>query len=208
MAPRSTAAASPAPPPLATAAGLTWVRYNGILWPEVETTQGERDWSVLQPVEQELRTLAEAGLTTVVVVRGAPTWAQQIPGVMCGPITPAALDTFASFLHDLVARYSVAPYNVRYWELGNEPDVAPAFVPETMPYGCWGDTNDPYYGGGYFAEMLKRAYPAIKQANPHAQVVLGGLALDCDPTLPPPRQRLHLQQVPRRHPATGRRPGI
>jgi hypothetical protein len=40
--------------------------------------------------------------------------------------------------------------------------------------------NDPYYGGGAYAEMLKRIYPAIKQANPNAQVLLGGLLLDCD----------------------------
>jgi hypothetical protein len=32
--------------------------------------------------------------------------------------------------------------------------------------------------------MLKAAYPAIKAADPGAQVIFGGLLLDCDPTLP------------------------
>jgi hypothetical protein len=32
--------------------------------------------------------------------------------------------------------------------------------------------------------MLKVVYPAIKQANPEAQLVLGGLLLDCDPRHP------------------------
>lgn len=170
---------------LAREANIAWARYNGILWTEVETTRGARNWSVLLSVENELRILAEQGITPVVIVRTVPTWAQRIPGVMCGPIAPQALDDFASFMHDLVARYSVAPYHVRYWELWNEPDVAPPLVAETMPYGCWGNTSDPYYGGGDFAAMLKRVYPAIKQADPQAQVVLGGLSLDCDPTNPP-----------------------
>ena len=33
--------------------------------------------------------------------------------------------------------------------------------------------------------MLKKAYPAIKAADPRAQVLLGGLLLDCDPRNPP-----------------------
>ncbi len=53
-------------------------------------------------------------------------------------------------------------------------------------FGCWGNPNDPYYGGGYYAELLKRAYPAAKAANPQAIVMNGGLLLDCDPRYPPP----------------------
>ena len=53
-------------------------------------------------------------------------------------------------------------------------------VGPTSGFGCWGDEADPYYGGGAYAEMLKRVYPAIKQANPSAQVLIGGLLLDCD----------------------------
>jgi hypothetical protein len=34
--------------------------------------------------------------------------------------------------------------------------------------------------------MLKVAYPAIKAADPRAQVLLGGLLLDCSPNDPPP----------------------
>ena len=33
-------------------------------------------------------------------------------------------------------------------------------------YGCWGHNKDPSYEGGYFAEMLKKVYPAMKEANP------------------------------------------
>lgn len=166
-------------------ANISWVRYGNIFWSEVEATPGVRDWSRLAGVEAELQAITAAGGTPVVIVYGAPDWAQKVPGARCGPIHPDALDDFASFMSDLVSRYSGPPYNVRYWELGNEPDVDPSLVPSDSPFGCWGDQNDPYYGGGYYAEMLKQVYPAVKQANPAAQVLTGGVLLDCDPANPP-----------------------
>lgn len=166
-------------------ANVAWVRYNGILWNEVEAAQGVRDWSRLSAVDAELQTLAAAGTTPVVIVRGTPGWAQQHATSQCGPITPEALGGFADFMRELVTRYSAEPYNVTYWELGNEPDIAPDLVGPNSIFGCWGNPNDPLYGGGYYAEMLKQVYPAIKQADPTARVVLGGLLLDCDPTNPP-----------------------
>ncbi len=164
---------------------VAWVRYNGIYWSEVEATRGVRDWSRLAGVEAELRAITAAGGTPVVIIYGTPAWAQKVPGATCGPIQADALDDFASFVADLVARYSGPPYNVRYWELGNEPDVDPALVSGDSPFGCWGDENDPYYGGGYYAEMLKQVYPAIKQVDPSAQVMTGGVLLNCDPDNPP-----------------------
>ena len=167
-------------------AGIWWVRYNGILWSEVEATPGSRDWSKLAGVENELRALSAQGLTPMVIVRGTPSWAQQIPGYSCGPIKEDALDEFADFMYQVVARYSAEPYNVKYWEIWNEPDVDPRYVDASAPYGCWGDDNDAYYAGGYYADMLKQVYPAIKQADPQAQVVFGGLLLICDPDDPNP----------------------
>jgi hypothetical protein len=37
------------------------------------------------------------------------------------------------------------------------------------------------FGGEYYGNMLKIVYPAIKSADPQAQVLVGGLLLDCDP---------------------------
>ncbi|WP_152541341.1 hypothetical protein [Kallotenue papyrolyticum] len=165
-------------------AQLYWIRYNGILWSEVEPTPGEYRWSGLASVESELRALHAQGLTPMVVVRGTPGWAQQLPQSLCGPIRADAWDDFARFMYALVARYSGPPYNVTRWEIWNEPD-APAGQGDP-PYGCWGDPHDAYYGGRTFGAMLRQVYPAIKSANPTAQVVLGGLLLDCDPQRPPP----------------------
>ncbi|MEO7908569.1 MAG: hypothetical protein ABIV47_02855 [Roseiflexaceae bacterium] len=164
----------------AAAARTNWVRYGDFLWSEIEPTPGAREWSRIAGVEDEIKALAAQGLTMIAVVRSAPAWAQQIPGNTCAAIKPEALDAFASFMRDLVARYSVAPYNIKYWEIWNEEDVDPSQVSSTSGFGCWGDSADPYFGGGAYAEMLKRVYPAIKQANPRAQVLMGGLLLDCD----------------------------
>lgn len=165
-------------------AGISWVRYNGILWDEVEQTKGIRNWSNIADVEGELRQLKQAGIAPVVIIRGTPAWAQKVASTSCGsPIREDELGTFASFVRDAVIRYSTSEYGVRYWELWNEPDVDPTLIQgQPMPYGCWGDLQDPFYGGRYYAEMLKKVYPAIKRADPYARVLLGGLLLDCDPS--------------------------
>ena len=119
------------------------------------------------------------------IVRGTPDWAQKNPGSFCSPIRQDKLDAYANFVSEAVKRYSIPPYNVKYWELGNEPDVDPGLVPFNSVFGCWGDQNDLYYGGGYYAEMLRVVYPAIKSADPDTEVLIGGLLLDCDPTHPP-----------------------
>lgn len=163
--------------------GSYWVRRNAILWPEVEPAKGQRNWTALAELEDEFIQSAKQGSQIVMIVRNTPDWAQMFSGSECGPIKASELDSFADFMHDVVQRYSRPPYNVKYWEIGNEPDMPMNYQDE--PYGCWGDVTDPYYGGGYYAEMLKQVYPGIKAADPEAQVMVGGLLLDCDPNNPP-----------------------
>ncbi len=166
-------------------AGATWVRYGEIYWNEIEAVRGQRDWSQLASFDSNLAALQAQGLNTQVVVLGAPAWAQRRVPWQCGAIREDALNDFATFMQDLVKRYSGAPYYIKYWELGNEPDVDPSFVGFNSGFGCWGDLGDPYYGGGYYATMLKTVYPAIKAVDPQAKVMIGGMLMDCDPTHPP-----------------------
>lgn len=169
----------------AAAAHATWVRYGVVRWDDVEPVEGQRNWAVLKSFERNLQAISAEGLSPVVVVLGAPDWAQHYPGVSCGPIAADALDNFASFMGGLVRRYSVPPYNVKYWEIGNEPDVDHRFVAPDSGFGCWGDQNDAYYGGGYYAEMLQQVYPVVKRFDPVAKIMNGGLLLDCNPDNPP-----------------------
>jgi hypothetical protein len=167
--------------PLAADAGVTWSRYVELEWSSVEPTPGARNWAALQSFETAIRERVAAGLTTIVSVGQAPSWARQVPAKDCSLITPDAIDDFAVFMGDLAERYKGAPYYVNHFEIYNEPDVDPDYATNNQNFGCWGDENDPNYGGGYFSQMLSAVYPRIKAENPNAQVIIGGLLLECDP---------------------------
>ncbi len=169
-------------------ANVHWVRMNGLLWNQVEAARGSRNWATMSALEADIQAVSAQGLTPVVVIHGTPGWAQKVAGASCGPISEAALGDFTSFVREAVARYSGPPYNVKYWEIGNEPDIDARLFNPDAAFGCWGDQSDFYYGGGGYAAMLKQVYPAIKGADPSAQVLLGGLLLDCDPENPPAGQ--------------------
>lgn len=173
---------------LAEQSGLYWARAHVLDWDRIEPNPPVNgvhtyDWSKVP--ENFLIQLSANRMQVIAVVKKAPAWAQQQPGVACGPIAEDALDDFAAFMSAAVQRYSKAPYNIRYWELGNEPDVDPSLVTGDSVFGCWGDVDDPYHGGRYYGEMLKWVTPEIKAADPNAVVLNGGLLLDCDPDNPP-----------------------
>jgi len=163
------------------ASQVTWVRRNGVNWSELQPDKAVApDWSKLSGLEQELADAFERNLKVILVVRGTPVWARQYPGSECGPIKPSEYISFADFLAQLVDRYKDPPYEVRYWQIWNEPDAT--LVDSSRPFGCWGDPKDEsYYGGVEYGEMLKTVYPRIKSVDPAAQILVGGLLLDCDP---------------------------
>ena len=156
-------------------AGTVWTR-NGFIWETIEPTQGERNWNT--ELEQGLIRADTLGVQPIMLIEGTPDWALKTD-FNCGAVAVDKFPALAQFAYDLVKRYSEPPYNVRYWELWNEPDAAGLL-------GCWGDPSDPqYYGGYYYGQMLQVVYPRIKEADPRAQVLVGGLLLDCDPDNPP-----------------------
>ncbi len=172
---------------LAVDANVSWLRIPAFDWSAIEPNPPVNgvhsyDWS--QVPESSLKNIADNYMYAIAMVQMTPAWAQKYPGIYCGPVAQNHFANFAAFLQAAVQRYSKAPYNVHYWELGNEPDIDRSLVPPDNGYGCWGDKNNSYYGGGYYAEMLKVAYPAIKAADPQAQVLIGGLLLNCDPVDP------------------------
>ena len=157
-----------------------------IQWANVEPTQGARNWPT--GLESRLAKAAANGIDVIVNVRSTPDWAERDvddnSDPSCGAIKAEYFDEFGQFMADLVARYSKAPYNVKYWEIWNEPDVDPGLLLDksASAIGCWGDASDTAgYGGSYYGEMLKVVYPMMKQADPRANVLVGGLLLDCDP---------------------------
>jgi len=162
-------------------AGNYWVRKNNLLWSEYQP-DNQNQFIRNEVLEQNLAAVNAAGMETILIIRSTPEWAGlKYAGYYCGPMEN--IDAFANFLAEVVTRYSAFPYNVRYYELWNEPDNNwrhPSVGP-TEAHGCWGDPDLPDFGGQYYGEMLKKVYPAIKNANPEAQVVIGGLLMPCDP---------------------------
>lgn len=157
-------------------------RWRDIAWREVEPEEGAYRWDVLAGLEAELRTADASSAAPILNVQMTPEWAQKHKGNACGPIAAGKFEAFAAFMEQLVLRYgSSSEFGVRYWQIGNEPDIVVGLAPGDSPFGCWGDLGDPYSGGGYYAEMLKVVYPRIKAADPQVQVMAGGLLLECDP---------------------------
>ncbi len=167
-------------------ANIYWMRNYAFSWEQIEpvrTTPVTYNWSGVN--EAGLIAARQRRIQVIATVKFTPSWAQKVAGHSCGPVASTQLAAFAQFMKALVTRYGFGEFQVKYWEIGNEPDVDPSLVPPDNIYGCWGDKTDPYYGGGYYAQMLKQIYPAIKSVDPNAKVLIGGLLLDCDPTNPP-----------------------
>ncbi len=165
----------------ASQSGISWTRYNQYRWDAVETAEGERNWAGQADAETRLIQMSAAGLTPILVIHGTPTWAQAVPGYSCGAVSPDDLDAFGDFMFDVVERFSQPPYNVHHYEFYDKPDIDPTAVMEDSAFGCWGDDSDEtYYGGDTYGEMLAAVSPRMKEANPDAQVLIGGLLLNCD----------------------------
>ncbi|OGO28935.1 MAG: hypothetical protein A2Z16_05020 [Chloroflexi bacterium RBG_16_54_18] len=173
-----------------------WWRYNAFLWNQIEPQDvdpPQYNWGAVQ--ENSLIAASQQGFSIVAVVKNTPLFAQAIndpANIPCSPIKSNQAGEFIEFIHELAVRYSAPPYNIRYWQLGNEPDVdvdlfsgANFNLRYTSPYGCWGDDADPYYGGEYYADFLKIFSDTIKAVNPSAQITNGGLLLDCHPVNDP-----------------------
>jgi hypothetical protein len=153
--------------------GTTWIRIP-VMWqaaePERLTPPKVYNWTSIDNALSAAR--VDAGnLKIIATITHAPEWAA--PGIKA-PIYDHALTDFAQFVQAVVERYNGDGINdapgspiVTHWEFYNEPDagVQPGDV-------RWGESGDKY------AQMLAAVYPAVKAANPQAQVVFGGIAYD------------------------------
>ena len=161
--------------------GGSWTRVN-LFWNKVEVSEGVYDWTAVSNLENGLKLAYQDRITVILTIVGTPTWALK-PGYSCGAVAQDKFPALQKFVAAAAERYSVAPYGVKYWEIWNEPDTPRDSNDVAGVYGCWGDPDDPYYGGEYYGQMLQAVYPAIKKVDQVAQVVVGGLQMDCDPRI-------------------------
>ena len=113
----------------------------------------------LSDTDRSVQLARNAGAKVLIDVYNAPDWATTSTSSE-GQVPKNASD-FANFMRNLAAHYNG---QVAAYELWNEEDLT----------RFWAGGEDPV---GYTA-LLKAAYPAIKSADPAAQVVFGGLSWD------------------------------
>jgi len=159
---------------LAKDAGVYWVRWH-IAWSTVEPANTSPQNYHWDSCDASILNAVRAGLHPIVAILTNPDWAATYAN---GPIDKVDISEFAEFVGALAERYDGdgwedAPGSpvMDYWEFYNEPDAGDILAAERGA-SYWGDF------GAEYARMLCAAYPAVKAANPRAQVVLGGLAYD------------------------------
>lgn len=129
--------------------GIKWVRQQ-VRWSSLEPVKGQRDFSSLDPIVN----LATANNYKIMIsfVR-SPNWANPNGGMPSNP------QDFADFMGAVANRYKG---KVAAYEIWNEQNLA-------------SEAGKPIQVGGY-VQLLKASYIAIKQADPFAVVVSGGLS--------------------------------
>lgn len=158
--------------------GATWVRAP-ISWSQIEpinVAPSEYQWA---HADRVVGAASAACLHMVVTHANDPEWAAMD---VDAPLDATGMAELAEYLGALVERYDGdgledAPGSpiVRHWEIYNEPDdIIPLYG------GRWG------HAGAAYAQMLSIVYPAIKAADPQAQVLLGGIAHDWNKGQPSP----------------------
>lgn len=140
--------------------GYGFVRHE-VSWAEIETTQGQYDWSVYDPI---FNSLNDNGIGVVAVIVDSPQWSwagAMIPSDVQPPADPAVLEQFSE---ELTSRY---PQAVRFVQLWHMPNLASRWggVPAT------GETFRPY---------LSATFYGARRGNPEVQIVLPEAAMISD----------------------------
>jgi len=137
------------------ATGAKYLRFFAH-WSGLEPTSGTIDSATLAAYGNVAARVKAGGATPIFVVTGAPQWSHPLSAD--GRYRPDSPAAFASFMSRFAGASQIKGKGVVY-ELWNEMDEADFWLP----------TPDP----AHYAAMVKLAYPAIKQADPSATVLLG-----------------------------------
>lgn len=132
-----------------------WVRLD-VGWHDFEPSKGSYDpWSVSH-YEAELQRARAAGQKVILMVHKSPRWASGSSDEQAPPRDAADYGRFMRFLAQRYGKY------VDAWEVWNEPNYE----------RFWPGGPD----AGEYVKLLKAAYPAVKEVDPTAKVLFGGLS--------------------------------
>lgn len=128
-------------------------------WDAIESEKGKYNWLFWDDYVKTA--VDEYGITLVPYICYTPPWISTGDSTSFWNYPPKDNKAFADFVKNLVTRYKD---RIKTWELWNEPDIKI----------YWQGTQEE------FAQFIKAGAQAVKQADPDAKVVLGGIAYDPD----------------------------
>ena len=143
-------------------AGIKWCRVGAgatslVNWPEIEKSPDTWDWAA---ADRELKRLADPLKLSLLPIFGyTPQWASRRPADKeFQSYPPRDVACFSRFVHQCVARYK---QRVKVWEVWNEPDIS-------------------FFRGSVaeYAEMVKAAAVAARQADPNCRIAMGSAGVD------------------------------
>ena len=123
-------------------------------WGLVEPVQGTYNWSTLDYI---VNAANQRNMGVLGVINSTPTW-DATPGQPTFAGAPTSPQDYAAFAGLVAQRYAG---KISAYEVWNEPNV----------YSSWAPKPDP----AAYTQLLQAAYPAIKAADPNAEVIGGVL---------------------------------
>jgi hypothetical protein len=136
------------------------------------------NWAMYDGIVQGL---AEHGLRWLPIVGYSTTWAGVTPGDTNSAVAPNHISDFAAFAAALANRYGPGG---TFWQ---NHDYLPQ-VPVTE-YEIWNEENSTVFwhqqagNAEQYADLFMAARSAIRNEDPNARVIVGGLALGNPPTV-------------------------
>ena len=145
--------------------GGSWVRED-FVWGLIEPRQGQFNWEATDRMVQSLRA---NNLNILGIIGYSTNWAtpaRDDDSAGADSRYPPDNGKFYWYVRALVSRYKDS---VKYWEIWNEPNNDTHWLPTQ--------------NGRQYAELLKVAYRAVKEVDPTAKVLSGGVTGNAIPFL-------------------------
>lgn len=137
--------------------GVKWVRFD-VDWSVIQQYGPDNyNWAGYDRVVSDLNKLGLKGLG---IITYTPRWARSANCLESNKCAPADSAQFAEFAQIVAKRYSIQ--GIHTWEIWNEPNITDFWKPAP-------DVQS-------YSNIVKEAYMAIKQQDPSAFVISGGLS--------------------------------
>ncbi len=135
--------------------GVEWIRID-IDWGDVQPQNSRLfQWG---RIDRVVSAAAARNIRVLAILVYTPPWARP-DNCNSNRCPPTELSLFGAFAAAAAARY--APLGVHDWEIWNEPNLKGSWLPRA--------------DGADYAALLKIASVAIKNEDPSAQIIVGGL---------------------------------